>query len=51
MHCVQNADIPNINVTVKLLDIIVVYMVKEVSGLRLFQCVDAFKVFWDFKTT
>lgn len=51
IHRVQNADIPNINVNVTLLDIIVVYKVKVDSDLRLLQCVDVFKVFWEFKTT
>jgi len=32
--CVQNADIPNININVTLLDIIVVYKVKVDSGFK-----------------
>jgi hypothetical protein len=33
MHCVQNSDISIININVKLVYIIVVYKVKEYSGL------------------
>ena len=37
IHHVQNADIPNINVNVTLLNMIVVYKTKVDSGFRLLQ--------------